>query len=68
MDPYIGYGMLTLINAGIAQGKNRSGFAWFALTGLVGLATTLSTGNPFGCGFVTLLLVLSSKLPHEKQA
>ena len=25
----VGWGTLTLINAGLAQGKNRSGLAWF---------------------------------------
>lgn len=26
---YMGWGTLSLINAGLAQGKNRSGFNWF---------------------------------------
>ncbi len=26
---YVGFGTLALINAGIAQGKNRSGLNWF---------------------------------------
>ena len=37
-----GYGTLALINAGIAQGKNRSGLNWFLLSLLLGpLATFL---------------------------
>lgn len=39
---YIGWGTLALINAGIAQGKNRSGFGWFLLSLFLGpLATFL---------------------------
>lgn len=39
---YIGWGTLALINAGLAQGKNRSGFNWFILSLLLGpLATIL---------------------------
>ncbi len=26
---FVGWGTLALINAGLAQGKNRSGLAWF---------------------------------------
>lgn len=38
----IGWGTLALINAGIAQGKNRSGLNWFLLSMLLGpLATFL---------------------------
>lgn len=37
----IGWGTLTLINAGIAQGKNRSGLAWFLLSLLLGPIATL---------------------------
>ena len=36
----IGWGTLSLINAGIAQGKNRSGFNWFLLTLLLGPLAT----------------------------
>ena len=28
----VGWGTLALINAGLAQGKNRSGLAWFLLS------------------------------------
>jgi hypothetical protein len=28
-DFYVGWGTLALVNAGLAQGKNRSGFLWF---------------------------------------
>ena len=39
---FVGWGTLTLINAGIAQGKNRSGLNWFLLSLLLGpLATFL---------------------------
>ena len=38
----IGWGTLSLINAGIAQGKNRSGFNWFLLTLLLGPLATFS--------------------------
>jgi hypothetical protein len=41
-DWFVGWGTLTLINAGIAQGKNRSGLNWFLLSLLLGpLATFL---------------------------
>ncbi|MDO7905226.1 hypothetical protein Q5741_02210 [Paenibacillus sp. JX-17] len=38
----VGWGTLALINAGLAQGKNRSGLNWFLLSLLLGpLATFL---------------------------
>lgn len=37
----VGWGTLMLINAGIAQGKNRSGFNWFVLSLLLGPIATL---------------------------
>ncbi|WML38158.1 hypothetical protein RCG19_13080 [Neobacillus sp. OS1-2] len=37
---YIGWGTLSLINAGLAQGKNRSGFNWFLLSLLLGPLAT----------------------------
>ena len=43
-----GWGTLSLVNAGIAQGKNRSGLNWFLLSLLLG-------------PIATLLLVLSDK-------
>lgn len=46
----VGWGTLALINAGIAQGKNRSGLNWFLLSILLG-------------PFATFLLVLLEKLP-----
>ena len=36
-----GWGTLTLINAGLAQGKGRSGLAWFLLSLLLGLIASL---------------------------
>ena len=38
---YVGWGTLALINAGLAQGKNRSGFNWFLLSILLGPIATL---------------------------
>ncbi|MEK3671146.1 hypothetical protein [Paenibacillus sp. FSL R10-2771] len=48
---YAGWGTLALINAGIAQGKNRSGLNWFLLSLLLGPLTTF-------------ILVISDKLPE----
>ena len=36
-----GWGTLALLNAGIAQGKNRSGLVWFLLSLLLGPLATL---------------------------
>ena len=47
----VGWGTLALINAGLAQGKNRSGLNWFLLSLLLG-------------PLATLLIVLFEKLPH----
>ncbi|WP_157842721.1 MULTISPECIES: hypothetical protein [Bacillus] len=38
---YVGWGTLMLINAGLAQGKNRSGLNWFLLSLLLGPLATL---------------------------
>lgn len=48
---FVGWGTLALINAGIAQGKNRSGLGWFLLSLLLG-------------PFATLILVL---VPKQRQ-
>lgn len=37
---YIGWGTLALINAGLAQGKNRSGLNWFLLSLFLGPVAT----------------------------
>jgi hypothetical protein len=37
----IGWGTLALINAGLAQGKNRSGLAWFVASVFLGPIATL---------------------------
>lgn len=37
---YVGWGTLTLINAGLAQGKNRSGLNWFFLSLFLGPIAT----------------------------
>lgn len=41
-DYAIGWGTLTLINAGIAQGKNRSGLNWFLLSLFLGPIATFA--------------------------
>lgn len=46
----VGWGSLALINAGLAQGKNRSGLLWFLLSLLLG-------------PIATFLLLLVSKQP-----
>lgn len=56
-DYAAGWGTLALINAGLAQGKNRSGLNWFLVSLLLGPVATLllvavfdrlpnHTGNP----------------------
>ena len=48
----VGWGTLALINAGLAQGKNRSGFAWFLISLLLGPIATF------------LLVAFCDKLPY----
>jgi len=38
---FAGWGTLALINAGLAQSKHRSGFAWFVLSIFLGPLATL---------------------------
>ncbi|MFJ2042702.1 hypothetical protein ACIOBL_03815 [Paenibacillus taichungensis] len=38
---FVGWGTLALINAGLAQGKNRSGRNWFLISLLFGPLATL---------------------------
>ncbi|NII10601.1 antitermination protein NusB [Oleiagrimonas sp. C23AA] len=38
---FVGWGTLALVNAGLAQGKNRSGLLWFLLSLLLGPVATL---------------------------
>lgn len=38
---FVGWGTLGLINAGLAQSKNRSGLAWFLLSLFLGPVATL---------------------------
>ncbi|MBC8218056.1 MAG: hypothetical protein H8E73_06285 [Planctomycetes bacterium] len=46
-SPYaIGWGSLALINAGLAQSKNRSGLSWFLISLLAG---------PIGTFFLVIL-------------
>lgn len=49
-------GSLALINAGLAQGKNRSGLAWFLLSLLLGPVATF------------ILVAFMSKLGPEREA
>ncbi len=49
----VGWGTLALVNAGLAQGKNRSGFNWFLLSLLFGPFATF------------LLVAFCSKLPDQ---
>jgi hypothetical protein len=37
---FAGWGTLALVNAGLAQGKNRSGLVWFLLSLLLGPIAT----------------------------
>ncbi|WP_199775516.1 antitermination protein NusB [Microbulbifer pacificus] len=48
----VGWGTLSLINAGLAQGKNRSGLLWWLLSLILG-------------PLATLIIVLLSKAPHK---
>lgn len=38
---FVGWGTLSLINAGLAQGKGRSGLIWWLLSMLLGPIATL---------------------------
>jgi hypothetical protein len=38
---FVGWGTLALINAGLAQGKNRIGLNWFMLSLFLGPVATL---------------------------
>lgn len=50
---FVGLGTLALINAGLAQSKNRSGLIWFLVSLLLG-------------PIATFLIVVLSKVPAEK--
>lgn len=50
----LGWGSLALINAGLAQGKNRSGLNWFLLSLLFGPLATFA------------LVAFFDKLPQNK--
>ena len=39
---FVGWGTLALINAGLAQGKNRSGLNWFLLSLFFGPVATFA--------------------------
>ncbi len=49
----VGWGTLSLLNAGIAQGKNRSGLNWFLLSLFLGPVATF------------VLVVFCDKLPQD---
>lgn len=51
-DFFVGWTTLAFINAGLAQGKNRSGFNWFFLSILLGPLATF------------ILVAFCDKLPH----
>lgn len=51
---FVGWGTLTLINAGLAQGKNRSGLNWFFISLFLG-------------PIATFILVTLEKLPEEDE-
>ncbi len=40
-DYFVGWGTLALINAGLAQSKNRSGLLWFLISLVLGPIATL---------------------------
>jgi hypothetical protein len=40
-DFFVGWGTLSLINAGLAQGKGRSGLTWWLLSLILGPIATL---------------------------
>jgi hypothetical protein len=50
---FVGVGTLALINAGLAQSKNRSGLGWFLSSLLLG-------------PIATLLIVVLDKLPEKR--
>ena len=46
---FVGWGTLALLNAGVAQGKNRDGLSWFLASLLLGpVATFLLVIQPNG--------------------
>lgn len=51
---FAGWGTLAFVNAGLAQGKNRSGTNWFLLSLLLGPVAT------------ALLTMFCDKLPEER--
>lgn len=51
---FLGWGTLSLINAVLAQGKNRSGLIWFLISLVAGPVATF-------------LLAIMSKLPSKSE-
>ncbi len=50
---FVGWGTLALINAGLAQAKNRSGLAWWAVSLFLG-------------PIATFLIVVLQRVPPER--
>ena len=55
VDFYVGWGTLSLINAGLAQAKGRSGFVWWLVSLVVGPVATF-------------LIVIFDKVPERLDA
>ncbi|MBL6714015.1 MAG: hypothetical protein ISQ07_11605 [Pirellulales bacterium] len=53
IDFYVGWGTLSLINAGLAQSKGRGGLTWCLLSLLLG-------------PIATFLIVILEKVPQER--
>ena len=51
----VGWGTLALINAGLAQSKNRSGLNWFLLSIFLGPVATF------------VLVAFADKLPEQRR-
>ena len=52
---YVGWGTLSLVNAGLAQSKNRSGLVWWFISILLGPIATF------------ILVVFCDKLPQLRR-
>ncbi|MEQ1906851.1 MAG: hypothetical protein ABL888_21895 [Pirellulaceae bacterium] len=45
-DFFVGWGTLSLINAGLAQSKGRSGFLWWLASLFIGPLATIADRDP----------------------
>ena len=52
---YVGWGTLALINAGLAQGKERSGLLWFIISLFIGLEVSNIAGFFIALLFMVLI-------------